>query len=61
MSSKEFVDAIVGGDNLEAEKAFSITMSSKVGDALEVKRKELANTFVKSDYTDQEADVNETD
>tara|TARA_B100001175_G_C18951119_1_gene376018 strand:+ start:76 stop:258 length:183 start_codon:yes stop_codon:yes gene_type:complete len=59
--SKEFVDAIVGGDNLEAEKAFSITMSSKVGDALEVKRKELANTFVKSDYTDQEADVNETD
>jgi|TARA_R110002073_G_scaffold301751_1_gene469206 hypothetical protein len=59
--SKEFVDAIVGGDNLGAEKAFSITMSSKVGDALEVKRKELANTFVKSDYTDQEADVNETD
>tara|TARA_B100001564_G_C20611105_1_gene657615 strand:- start:1134 stop:1316 length:183 start_codon:yes stop_codon:yes gene_type:complete len=59
--SKEFVDAIVGGDNLGAEKAFSITMGSKVGDALEVKRKELANTFVKSDYTDQEADVNETD
>ena len=59
--SKEFVDAIVGGDNLGAEKAFSITMSSRVGDALEVKRKELANTFVKSDYTDQEADVNETD
>ena len=59
--SKEFVDAIVDGNNLEAEKAFSITMSSKVGDALEVKRKELANTFVKSDYTDQEADVNETD
>ena len=59
--SKEFVDAIVGGDNLEAEKAFSITMATRVGDALEVKRKELANTFVKSDYTDQEADVNETD
>ena len=59
--SKEFVDAIVGGDNLGAEKAFSITMSSKVGDALEVKRKELANTFVNSSYIDQEADVNETD
>ena len=59
--SIEFVDAIVGGDNLGAEKAFSITMSSRVGDALEIKRKELANTFVKSDYTDQEADVNETD
>ena len=59
--SKEFVDAIVGGSNLEAEKAFSITMADRVGSALEVKRKELANTFVKSDYTDQEADVKETD
>lgn len=59
--TKEFVDAIVSGNNLEAEKAFSITMSNRVGDALEVKRKELANTFVKSSYVDQEADVNETD
>lgn len=59
--TKEFVDAVVSGDNLEAEKAFSITMANRVGDALEVKRKELANTFVKSDYVDQEADVNETD
>ena len=59
--SKEFVDAIVGGDNLGAEKAFSITRSSRVGDALEVKRRELANTFVNSSYIDQEADVNETD
>ena len=59
--SKEFVDAIVDGNNLEAEKAFSITMANRVGDALEVKRKELANTFVNSSYVDQEADVNETD
>ena len=57
--SKEFVDAIVGGNNLEAEKAFSITMATRVGDALEVKRKELANTFVNSSYIDQEADVND--
>ena len=59
--TKEFVDAIVSGNNLEAEKAFSITMADRVGNALEVKRKELANTFVKSSYVDQEADVNETD
>ena len=59
--SKEFVDAIVDGNNLEAEKAFSITMANRVGDALEVKRKELANTFVNSSYIDQESDVNETD
>ena len=59
--SKEFIDALVDGNNIEAEKAFSITMAARVGDALEVKRKELANTFVKSGYTDQESDVNETD
>ena len=59
--SKEFVDALVDGNNIEAEKAFSITMAARVGDALGVKRKELANTFVKSSYTDQESDVNETD
>ena len=57
--SKEFVDAIVDGNNLEAEKAFSITMATRVGDALEVKRKELANTFVNSSYIDQESDVND--
>jgi hypothetical protein len=57
--SKEFVDALVDGNNIEAEKAFSITMGTKVGDALEIKRRELANTFIK--YQDKEADVNETD
>ena len=57
--SKEFVDALVDDNNIEAEKAFSISMATKVGDTLEVKRRELANTFVK--YQDKEADVNETD
>ena len=57
--SKEFVDALVDGNNIEAEKAFSITMATRVGDALEVKRKELANTFVNSSYVDQESDVND--
>ena len=59
--SKEFVDALVDSNNIEAEKAFSITMATRVGDSLEVKRKELANTFVKSSYIDKESDVNETD
>ena len=59
--SKEFVDALVNSNNIEAEKAFSITMATRVGDALEVKRKELANTFVKSNYVDKESDVNEED
>ena len=59
--SKEFVDALVNSNNIEAEKAFSITMAARVGDALEIKRRELANTFVKSSYVDNESDVNETD
>ena len=42
MSAKEFVDAIHNKKNLDAEDAFKILMSSKVGDALEDKRKEVA-------------------
>ena len=57
--SKEFVDALSKGDNLGAEKAFSISMATKVGGALEIKRKELANTLVK--HVNKEADVNEAD
>ena len=46
--SREFVDAVAAGNNIEAEKVFTQSMATKVGDTLEVKRKELANTFVKS-------------
>ena len=46
--SREFVDAIVSGNNVEAEKAFTTSVTSKVGDALEVKRKEISANFVKS-------------
>ena len=56
--SREFVDSIQNGNNLEAEKAFKDSMGAKVGDALEIKRKDISKSFV-SKYTDQEADVNE--
>ena len=46
--SREFVDAIEVGNNIEAEKVFTQGMAAKVGDTLEVKRKEIANTFVQS-------------
>ena len=48
--SREFVDSIQGGNNLGAEKAFKDSIASKVGDALEIKRKEISRTFVSS-YT----------
>ena len=52
--SREFVDAIALDDRLEAEKVFTQSMATKVGDTLEVKRKELSNTFVNSVSKDTE-------
>jgi hypothetical protein len=46
--SREFVDAIVDGNNIGAEEVFKTSIGVKVGDALELRRKDLANTFVKT-------------
>ncbi|MDP7367768.1 MAG: hypothetical protein QGH83_10975 [Candidatus Pacebacteria bacterium] len=54
--SREFVDAMSKGDNLEAEAAFKSSIVSKVGDTLERTRKGLANTFVKTMKVETEAD-----
>ena len=56
--SREFVDAIETGNNLDAEKAFNDSVTKKVGDALELKRKDISKSFV-SNYIEQETDVNE--
>ena len=50
--SDDFVNAMKQGNNLEAENAFKTAMQSKVGDALEVKRREVANNFVKTKIED---------
>ena len=50
--SNEFVDALYNGKNLEAEDAFKSAMQDKVGAALEVKRREVANNFVKTKVED---------
>ena len=59
MSSEDFVNAMKQGNNLEAENAFKTAMQSKVGDALEVKRKEIANNFLKNNVTKEEENVEE--
>jgi hypothetical protein len=46
--SREFVDAIVLGNNVEAEKKFKDSIATKVGDALEIKRRDISKTFVGS-------------
>ena len=43
--SRDLVNNIFDGDNLEAEAQFNNVMIDKVGNALERKREELAKTF----------------
>ena len=52
MSSEDFVDALHSGKNLEAENAFKSAMQDKIGAALETKRREVANNFVKTKIED---------
>ena len=42
--------------NIAAEQAFKDTINAKVGDALETKRKEVANTFVKSTKVEEDGE-----
>ena len=54
--TKDIIDALQNGDNLGAEQAFKDTIATKVGDALETKRKEVANTFVKSTKVEEDGE-----
>ena len=58
VSSEDFVNAIQSGKNLEAEDAFKSAMQDKIGAALETKRREVANSFVKTVIKD-DGDVEE--
>ena len=51
--SNDFVNALHNGSNIEAEDAFKSAMQDKIGAALETKRKEVANTFVKTVTKDE--------
>ena len=44
--SKEFVKAIISDNNIEAEKAFNDSISTKVGRALETRRREISQSIV---------------
>ena len=56
--SDEFVNALQNGKNLEAEDAFKSALQDKIGAALETKRREVANSFVKTVIKD-DGDVEE--
>ena len=55
--SEDFVNALRNGKNLEAEDAFKSAMQDKIGAALETKRREVANNFVKSKVEDNDEEV----
>ena len=54
--SKEMIDALANGDNLSAENEFKSAISQKVGDALELKRKDVAGTMIKQHIPEVEED-----
>ena len=45
--SREIINALANNDNLQAENEFKNAISQKVGDALELKRKEVAGSMIK--------------
>ena len=56
MSSDNFVNALQQGNNLGAEDAFKSAMQDKVADALENKRREVANNFVQNKKVEDDAE-----
>ena len=56
MSSKDFVDALARGNNLDAEDAFKNAVGEKVQNKLETKRQELAKGFVNNHIPEPEDD-----
>ena len=57
MDTSKIVDALQQDNNLDAEAQFKSVMQQKIGDALETKRREVANNFVKSKLEDNDEEV----
>ena len=58
MSAEDFVNQLQNKNNLGAEDAFKSAMTDRVAQSLEMKRKEVAGTFVKNHIP--EVEENET-
>ena len=54
--SREMINALEDGDNLSAENEFKAAISQKIGDALELKRKDVASTMIKQHVPEVEED-----
>ena len=54
MDTSKIVDALQQDNNLDAAAQFKSVMQQKVGDALEMKRREVANNFVKTPQVEED-------
>ena len=55
-TTKDLLNAIVSGNNIEAERIFQNDMANRVGGKLEMHRRDVANSFVKSPVEYDEED-----
>ena len=56
MSAENFVNELQKSNNLGAEDAFKSAMTDRVAQSLEVKRREVAGTFVRNHIPEVEED-----
>ena len=56
MSAENFVDELQKGNNLGVEDAFKSAMTDRVAQSLEMKRKEVAGSFVRNHIPEVEED-----
>tara|TARA_R100000081_G_C4760723_1_gene139711 strand:+ start:634 stop:843 length:210 start_codon:yes stop_codon:yes gene_type:complete len=60
--TRDMIDALETGDNVSAEKSFKDALSTKVGQELDDKRKEVAGTIMsKEPETNDNAEPTEID
>ena len=59
MSIPNMINALVQDDKIGAESAFKETIGKKIGDALDLKRVEVANTIVQHHIPSEVADAGE--
>ena len=55
--TKNMINALDTGDNMEAEKAFKAALSDKLGVELDTKRKDLAGTILNKETETPEGEV----
>ena len=56
MSAEDFVNQLQNKNNLGAEDAFKSAMTDRVAQSLEMKRREVAGTFVRNHIPEEEED-----